>query len=676
MKKYFASLCSLLAMAGLSATLAAAPGDKDLDVKIVEKPESTRVALAGSMTKTQDLPPVIVTATKSATRLDEVGISASVISSEEIEKRGNHEVLELLRSVPGLHLVQSGSRGSTTSLFARGGESDYNLVMLDGVKLNLGGGAFDFGNLAADDIERIEVLRGPQSSLYGSDAIASTVNIISKRGRGPSHTAISAMGGTFSTFDERFQTSGGEESFGYALSAGRNASKGSLPLNNQSSNDSFRARFDVDASKVTKLGFTAAYTDSTFNFPTDFVFGKGFQPVDPRQGRETRDYVLGLDAAWSCGEMFEPQLKLGLSGQDQRNFDMLDPIASDFSNSELLNRERHFSIDYRILARTGAYGTWTLGVEREVGEFDQNSSSVSPTRTTASVNSSSRRSYGTYLQDEFDFGERLFFTLGARLDDNSKYGTAVSPRASVAWLFRETGTKLRAAAGRGIKEPTFNENYGTSFSRGNLNLDPERATSWEVGADQALLHEDLRLSATYFNNRYKDMIAYTGGLVGSPTTDFVNLQGAESSGVEAEVRLRLYEIYALGGSHTYLKTEVKDDGGVGAPTFVKGQPLLRRPKNSSALFAEVATGPMSARLDAFLVGTRVDGDFSTFPGKRVNLPSYARFDLSAALKVYENKQRSMKLKLLVENLFDRNYEEAKDFAAPGVSALGGVEVAF
>jgi vitamin B12 transporter len=625
---------------------------------------------------------VIVTATKREIPLEEVGVSASILNGPSIERRQKRDVLQLLREVPGLSVVQTGSRGGTTDLFVRGAEANHNLVMIDGFHINRGGGAFDFANLTVDNLDRIEVVRGASSSLYGSDAVASAINLISRRGEGPPRVELRAMGGSRHTIEERLLFSGGEEKFGYSMSVGRYDTHGYLPFNNDAHNTSGRLRFDLRATPDLSVGVTTVYTDSEFHFPTDFVSGQGFPPVDPRQGRETRELIAGTDVAYHAAVWWDHRLKVGVYDVSIRDFDPLDPIPSDFANQQTLALERRVMLDYRelfsVAPGSGVTSTLTIGIEVEGQTFRQNRSSIPPsgTPTTTAVDNF-RRTVAGYAQEEVAIEERLFLTAGLRLDENSEFGSSVNPRGSIAYLVPATRTKLRASGGTGIKEPSFLENFGLGASlQGNPELDPERSISWDVGIDQTLGENDATLSVTYFQNRFRDLVAFVSS--GAVST-WENIQGAVSYGLETSLSVRIAGPVRTGATYTLLRTRVTDDGGQSDTAFVAHEDLLRRPRHSGSAFVDLDAGGVRANLAAIVVGSRIDRDFATsFSGTRVRLDGYLRLDLAVSYRVWENLEgrRSFDLRLLIQNLLDKDYREVFSTRSPGLSLLAGVEGTF
>lgn len=642
------------------------------------------LSLCALLTAFQDPPPpeVVVTATRVERPAHAVGQTVTVITAEEIRRRQARDVLDLLRTVPGLAVTQSGHRGSTGALFVRGGESNHALVLLDGAQMNLGGGDFDWATLTADNVERIEILRGPGSALYGSDAVSAVVNIVSKKGTGRPRFNVSAMAGSFGTFEERFSASGGVDGFGWSASAGRWDSDGNRSLNSEADNTSFRGRLGWQALENLELGLTLGHIDHDVNFPTDFVFGVpgGFPAVDPHQGTEQEDWIAGLQVGWKPLDWWEHRLKLDHYDTESTFRDRFDPIPSDFADMTSVTGERRSSVDYRWLFHTepwaGAVDTVTVGFELEGEHFDSDSR-TSPPPTTTDFDES-RRTIGVYLQNELAVDDRFFVTPGVRFDRNSEFGSTVNPRLALAYRILESDTRLHASIGTAFKEPTFIENFGIpGLVTGDPDLDPERSISWEVGVDQEFLDGDVTASFAYFSNRFKDLIAFLG--TAPPVPAFGNIQEADARGVEFSFRVRPHELVSFGGGATYLRTRVLDGGGVGATDFVDGEELLRRPRMSGFFFVDVDWEDLEVNVSGSVVGTRIDRDFGvSFAGLRVHNPGYVKIDLAASYRILtiDDEGRDVRLKFLGQNLLDHEYEEALGFPALGMSLMGGFEVNF
>ena len=634
--------------------------------------------------ETEPLDPVVVTATKIPTPISQLGASVEVITEEDIKRRETKDVLEVLRSVAGFNIVQSGSRGGTTSLFVRGGESDFNLVLIDGVQVNDIGGSFNFSTLTTDNIEKIEIVKGPHSALYGSDAVTSVINIITKKGKGKPALGVSAGLGAHKEKDgsliQEYQASlrGGEKNVGFSVAYGRIDDNGIL-INNEYTNNTFSAAFNYDPLESLRLSVIARYEDSRVEFPTEFA-GDKFDPLDPDQFGEVDDLTLGSTISFSPTPWWEHVLLIGLHYRDSLFQDDPNPDVTFFDSEEpstTSTDETRFSLDYRWNfyrdVREVADSVTTLGFEYENEAADQ--SAVSSFG--ASAFDESRDNFAFYFQEQLGFFDRLYITGGFRVDDNESFGTEISPRGSLAFLIKETGTKLRGGLGRGIKEPTIIENFGLGeFAIGNPGLKPEESISWEIGFDQKIFKDIVELNFTFFWNKFDNLIVFSFAPF-SNGTNFENIQEARTKGIELGGTLRPLDGLTISGNYTLLNSEVTDDGGLGSIGFMEGEELIRRPKHSFSFIANYFYRGFNINLNGIYVGKRDDLDFSdfiNFTTNRVTLDDYFRLDFAGYYEIPVSFLRLNEVRIFtrIENLLDEDYEEVFGFSAEEFNFIVGL----
>ncbi len=633
-------------------------------------------ALAGQTPgDTVELNPVVVTATRLPRSAADVPTAVTVLRDVDLRAQGIHTVFEALRGVPGATVVQTGSFGGQTSLFLRGGQSNYVKVLVDGVPVNQPGGAFDFANLTTDDVERIEMVRGPASVLYGSDAVTGVVQIFTRRGTGTGRVDASVRGGTYGTLALDAEASGGSQAAGYSISISRFASAGMYAFNNRYHNTVFSGLARVAADDRTDATFTFRYGDDVFHFPTN---GAGV-PFDRNQFTYGSGPTLGLD----LGHYFTPRLEARLllaTNETNGGFDNRPDSAADSSRFQNLDDLRRASADLRanVYVPSGAVVTVGTVFEQE-HERSFNVCQTSFGDCSTPPIDSSRWNAALYGQAVTDVGARVNLTAGVRLEDNQRFGTYVTCRVGAVYRLAG-GARFRATAGTGFREPTFFENYSTGYSVGNPDLKPEHSRSWELGLEQLLGRDRATLSVTYFNQRFVDMIDYNPGAV-PPAPSYRNVAGATADGVEVGARMVPTAALSVGVNYTYLHTEVTSSGfdlSSGA-LLAAGQPLVRRPRHSARLDAAYHVADRgTASLAVTYVGDRPDQDFSSFPAPRVPLPSYTRVDCAARLDLLQPRSGAPGVSLLarVENLFDRKYEEVKNFPARGRTLLVGGRLAW
>lgn len=620
-----------------------------------------------------ELGQVVVTATKTEVPLKNVAASVTVITKEEIEARQVTEVLQLLREVPGLNVTQAGSRGGTVTVFPRGGNSNFNLVLIDGIKVNDAGGFINFNDLTTDNIERIEIIRGPHSALYGADAMGSVIQIFTKKGTGAPRVEASFAGGNLNTFEERLSLSGGLGRLGYSFGFGNTDTDGNLKINNVFREKTLSGRLDYAIDKAVDLSVVARYSDSLFEFPTGGA-GDRFGPLDLHQSSDQQRLLLSGKASHFLTPWWQQTLQLGFY---RRNFNFDDPLdpGIDFSELHSRNEERRVSLDYfwNLSAPTvlDLSSLITAGFAYERSEFEQRTVISDSPFASSDSKADGRDNRGFYLQGQLDWRKRLFVTGGFRVDDNSTFGTEVTPRFSAAYVVPVTETKIRGSYGEGIKEPTFIQNFGTGspFVVGNPNLRPERSRSWEVGLDQPLLKGLAELSVTYFNNRFKDLIAFVGG---SPS--FENVQKAKAEGVEVAARIRAGYGLTIAGTYTFLSTKVLEND-IGGTELIVGDPLVRRPKHTGSLTLDHVWDRLRTNLTANFIGDQLDLDFRSFPAPRVTLPGYTTVDVAASYLLLRDRLHLRELTAFgkILNLFDEGYEQVFGFSAPRITFLLGLK---
>ncbi|MBX6364711.1 MAG: TonB-dependent receptor [Gemmatimonadetes bacterium] len=632
---------------------------------------------------------LVVTATRLPRSREASPLSTSVVTGAELRARGIRTVADALRTLPGAAVVQPGPFGGVTSLFVRGGESDYVKVLVDGVPVNAAGGAFDFANLSTVNVERIEVVRGPGSVLYGSDAVTGVVQIFTRdggkprlngsyrRGWAPRFDAPEAAAdGHYGTGAWNVDLSSGRGSTRYSVGYGRFDTDGGYAFNGGHVNTTLSGRLSLRPDSASDLAFTLRRTAGVFHFPTD----GGGHVLDRNQFNRNEAWTLGLDGGTRLSNRVEARVLLASNTTNATFGDAPDSPADTLgfyaSASEASGYRR--SADVRLNIRPRAATIVTLGAVLE-REHERSSSSYSsqfgPGADSADVR---REDRGYYAQLLTEAGP-LALTAGARLDDSDRFGRFTTWRAG-ATLHPFGGTRLRAAAGTAFKEPTFYENFARGFVRGNPDLAPERSRSWEVGAEQRLSHDHLALQATYFAQRFRDLIQYRGDAPADEPS-YVNLGGARADGLEATAELTAANgrVHVAAG-YTHLDTKVTREGAGGDPTFVAGQRLVRRPANSGFLtgsWARPAGGALSATITR--VGERDDIDYSDpslYPAPRVRLPAYTRVDVSGELPVWPMSAGRLGLVLTaaVENLFDQSYRDIANFPARGRTIYVGARV--
>ena len=640
---------------------------------------STSLA-AQEVQDTTRLKELVVTATRIPTSADAVVSSTTIIRGEDLRAQGIHFVHDALREVPGATVVQTGSFGGSTSLFLRGGESDYVKVLVDGVPVNQSGGAYNFANLTTDNLDRIEVVRGPASVLYGSDAVSGVVQVFTRRGQGPLALDGGAEAGTFGTISGHAGVAGGSKLVGYSADASRLSTDGSYSFNSGYHNTVLSGSLRSLPDPRSDATLSARYSDNRFHFPTDF----SGMLADSNQFNAEKALSLGAD----LGRRMSDRVELRVSGGgsrtdgefDDRPDNAADTIGFGFA-SHRNSRAQRGNVDARVNGYVNSMLTLTTGaqVERETeqqsGETTSNFGGIATSADTPFDRG--RTTVGYYAQAVFDLPSGLAVNVNGRLDHNSGFGTFFTYRAGLAYLL-PGGTRLRASLGRAFKAPTFCEQFcDAPFIVGDSTLRPERSNSWEVGVEQRLVSQ-VSLWATYFNQRFRDMIVYDGsGSQGTPT--YGNGAAARARGIETGVAASFGSSMTATASYTYLDTKATNDAGMPSPSFANGQSLIRRPGHSAEL---ALRGRVFDRAilggSVTYVGRRDDVDFSQFPSQRVELPGHAIVDLAGEVEILRagSGRPGLSGVVRVENLFDKRYDQVVGFAGRSRGIYGGARFHF
>jgi vitamin B12 transporter len=630
---------------------------------------------------TTHLKELVVTATRLPTPPDAVVSSVTTIRGEDLRARGVRFVQDALREVPGATVVQVGSYGGVSSLFLRGGESDYVKVLIDGVPVNQSGGGYNWANLSTDNVDRIEILRGPGSVLYGSDAVSGVVQVFTRRGEGPAAIEGAAEGGTFGTIDGHLGVLGGSRRFSYSADAGRFSSDGIYAFNNDYRNTVLSGSLAGSLDAESDASLSLRYADNRYHFPTDFAG----VPSDSNQSNAEKAASLGGEIGRRVGGRYRVRLTAGGSRTDGEFDDRPDHAGDTLGfafASHRDSRAQRGNLDGRIDAALTPALTVTAGVqveresERQSGETTSNFGGIATTPDTPFDRG--RTTLGYYAQGVLDLASGLSVNANARVDDNSAFGTFFTYRAGAAFRLR-SGTRLRASLGRAFKAPTFCEQFcDAPFVVGDSSLSPERSRSWEVGVEQGVAGGRLTVWATYFDQHFTDMIVYDGAAApGAP--NYLNGAAAKSHGIEAGLTTTIGPSWRASASYTYLIAKATDDAGMPSPTFAQGQRLIRRPTHSAELAVRGRVFDR-ARLGGSVtyVGLRSDVDFNQFPSQRVELPGYALVDLTGEVELIRPGAGRPGLSgvLRVENLFDERYDQVVGFAGRGRGVFGGARFRF
>lgn len=632
---------------------------------------------AAQQPDTVQLSEIVVTATRVPMPRASVSAAVTVLDGADLRARGVDFVSEALRGVPGVTLSQTGSIGGLTSLFVRGGEADYVQVLIDGVPVNEPGGRFDFSTLTTDNIERIEVVRGPVSVLYGSSAVTGVVQIFTVRGAAtPPRVSAAAQAGSYGTVDWDAAVSGGAGTGTYSFGLSRFATDGVLEFNNRYANLVASGAGSLRFGTGTELTLTGRHSDGDFHYPTD---GAG-NVVDRNAMQSTRRTSLGLEAAQRVGAATELRLTLDATELDSDIDDAQDAPADTlglfaYERTQALSR-RGADLRANLLLSQGL--VLTLGAAADRQEESTSDAAESSFGPFSSEFTAERTNRAAYIQALAQPTSRISVSLGGRADDNEKFGDFFTYRAGASIRAAE-GTTLRAAYGTAFKEPTFAENFSTTYTVGNPDLQPERSRSAEAGIEQRIAGDRVRIGATAFFQRFRDMIQYTFQPPEEGQPNYYNVAAARADGVELSAEMHALDALTLQAGYTFVDTEVDDAGFDSGPDagFVEGDRLLRRPTHSGSIaLSYTGIDRLTAGATAAILGSREDLDFAGWPAKRVELEGYTLLDLSASYDLIASRgaRPDVAITTRIKNALDRQYEDAVHFPAPGRTILLGLRI--
>ncbi len=605
--------------------------------------------------------------------MSEQGSSAAVVTREEIAQRNEPMAADLLRYLPGLALAQSGQRGSNASLYLRGGDSNFTLVQIDGVTVNAFGGEFDFANIPADWLERVEVVRGPQSAVYGAYAISGAVNMVTRPAPETPSFDFTVEGGSHD--ERRFSAGGGGTLAGFGISGAASRLDGDGAVSNAGYRNENAA-----------LGLTRNFARQGFgvrgNFNSNEAGAPGPWGSDPlglftgidRVTRDRNNFSNYLARYWAD---LTPRIRQEISGSfflDNNYF------KSPYGDSYNQDRRAHgeactlASVTRRYIA---AFGFAWVREDEENSWITDSGFSIAPLR---------RDQQGLYLENRVQFGQSVFVNAGVRGEfirtaalpanegssrpDMPRHGiTKVNPKVAAAWAAR-AGTRLHASFGTGIRPPG---GFDLAFTN-NPALRPERTASFDAGIEQRLLGNHLAVEATWFYNRFTDLIVSLGGSLArlsSYRSD--NLANSRAQGAEVVARWQPGRTLSVTGTYTLLKSEILSlDGSSGlAPAYFRvGQQLLRRPEHSGTLVGSFARGRLSANLTGYFRGSALDVEpnWGASAGLFRN-PGY----LNAGFNLNYRAAPGVTVYGHLRNAFNRRYEEVYGYPAPLLNFVAGMK---
>ncbi len=631
---------------------------------------------------------VTVSATRSEVPTSQLGASVTVFGADEVARAHATHVSDLLRVTPGAAVVRSGGMGTLASVFVRGGESNYNKVLLDGIPLNEPGGAFNFSNLTTEHLDRVEIVRGAHSALFGSDAVASVIQLFTRRGpadRRAPDVSLAAEYGTYDTTHTSGGVAGGVRSVDYSVHAAHERTDNRAPNNrfrnttvsmNAGGRIGSRLALRVigrgELGRVGTPGATAfgrADLDAFFR-RRDGVGGVTLHHETTSAWQQRWTYALAVSHQASTNLLADPPF-VPSYGDRTAAFAFLD-FPYD-SQTDLRRHHLSHQSDWRLPSTASV-----AGEHRVTFVFDWDGErGVLSDRLASTVTRAERDNFGWTLQHQA-LWPRVFVTSGVRIEDNDSFGVSAVPRGSVAYLARPRGgalgeTKLKASAGLGIKEPSFLQSFSTSpFFLGNPELKPERSRSVDVGIEQRFMHDRGKVELTWFDNRFRNLIS-TETLSFNPfRSQYFNVGRTRARGLEAAIEIAPTSPLKTRVTYTLLDSRVTRSAAPGDRVFAEGQWLFRRPRHSASWHTSYAWRRLDLTSNVIVVGRRVDSDFSALEPPLVWNDGYATWSLGADVR----SSSRLRWFAVVENLTNTEYMEVLGYPALKRSIRAGVRVTF
>ena len=606
---------------------------------------------------------IVVSATRLPIPEDESPASVTVITARDMEIKQIRRVADALREVPGLSIVQTGAPGQLTSLFTRGLGSDQTQVLLDGIPINQGlAGLFNFADMPTDNIDRIEVVRGPQSTVYGPRAMAGVVQIFTKHGSGPPASQFSFEGGSFSTFREIFTSAGAIDKFDYSVGLSRLDTDNDRP-NNEYRNTNAIANIGWSPNEQWRISSLFTYSLSDTGNPNTITNPHPFDNL------ETERWLIAPHLNYKPVEWWEHKLIVSYDEERQvndPNFDGFFPGTTFVGPTRALFER--FTIDYQNDLKAASWLTFTSGFFYSQVDADQERPFVSqdfgPMPTFISDYTEET---AVFLQASVTPFKGLNLVAGGRYDHFNEFGDVWTYRFAGSYLIPQTDTRFHASVATGFSPPSsqdkifrFNPNPGQPLEP----LEPVENLGWDAGIEQRFWEGRVLVGATYFHNDLSNVIGFNGMF------ETLNLGSAFTQGVETEIKVMPITDLMFSLAYTYLETEKTSSLDISAP---EGSRLPRRPRNEVYVSASYLwCKKLRTTIEAKFVNAREEINPNNFGGPNIDIEDYAVVNIAAEYEV--NPHFSIFAR--IENLGDEQYAEVFGFPNLGRAAYGGFKVKF
>lgn len=600
---------------------------------------------------------VIVTATRIDTPQSQVGSSVTVIDAQQIEQRQDQDLADVLGHVPGVHVRRTGGLGSQTAVHIRGAESDHTLLLLDGIKLHdivAPGGIPTFDHISTTGLDRVEVLRGPQSTLYGTEAIGGVVSATTKRGSGDLSGSYSVETGSYYTTTQKLHVGGGSDLFNYSVSAMRidadlYSSAADNGENDPYRNTSFHSLFGYQPCDEFAVDMAFHYINAQVEFDNNGADDNTDQTDYEQYAFKIEPKIFLLDGLW------ETKLAITLNQTSRLTEGTNFTVAnSGFDYTFLPNGfdGRTWEADWQNTILLGETNTFVFGIAytNERGEYSDPG---------VADQAYSTHSYSLYVQDQWQLTDDLTLSGGVRYIDHDQFGEQYTYQLAGSYHLPATGTIFRSSVGTGFKAPSIADFFDANSFVNNPNLKPEESIGWDIGIEQPLLKDKLTVGATFFQNTIDNMIFYDN-------TAFIvtNIGKARTQGVETFIQFKPMADLITTFNYTYTDSEVINPQGTFGPQA--GERLWRRPLHSYSFDVTKQFLGNKAQTTLSILGASERDDSG---GKA---DSYVIVNLAGSYKVTEK----IEVFARVENIFNQQYQDLFGYNTADASAYAGVKISF
>lgn len=625
---------------------------------------------------------VVVTAAATPIVVEESGSSVSAVDEGQIRTENQQELADLMRYMPGAYVSDAGQRGGLSTMFVRGGESRYNKVIVDGVPVDEAGGTFNFSAVPVSEFSRVEMLRGSESTLYGSDAMSSVVQVWSATGSTKTPlVTLAADGGTFATAHGVAGISGARGRFDYNL-FGEQFNTGGQGINDGYSDSMQGANLGLRINDRAALRLHLRHSNGRSGVQSGWLYSTGTIPPDSDQYARQNDTLGDLQLDYAFTHNWQNRFRMFEYNHVRLNTDNFNdpgrPFDDPFTSLDRFNRGG-FDWQSELTERQWARTVFGYYFEDENGFIDNSGSSFGFPYATHTHGL--RRNQAVYGEQLLTW-KRLSAVVGARYEHNESFGDRGIPRVSLTYALLRggslfSGTRVRATYSEGVKAPTFEESFGVSGSfitNPNPDLRPERARMLEAGILQDFAGGRVTTAATYFNNLFRDQIQFTF----DPVTfngEYINVNKAIAHGAELELHARITRAISITSSYTYTSTQALSAPlcTPGTGCTADGEPLLRRPKHLGQLLATYVGQRWGASVGGSFVGRRPDSDFlfGAIPPV-TSVAGYARVDASAWREIH----RHVTAYASIDNALNRRYQEVAGYPALKANFRAGLRFHF